>query len=647
MNSLVDYINTEVNELDTKKKLRTAAAAGLLGGSALLGLYSLPGQQKKGVKTPDVPSVIEPIKKPADVPKEHPSVPAEAPVQNKVVRIDMGKVASIESSGDPRAVNPNTKARGLCQFMRPTWEEVVRKMGKDWTWEDAFDPDKNLAAANYYMNKNIPAILRSFNIPDTIETRLAAYNWGAGNVRKAYRKYGDKWLEHAPMETKNYIKKYYKLSESIKEDRWGTATFINSKGEEFRISTSHSRFAKEMLGKNYKRARIRKYDPLYLYMAETGYVRLHKVPSGRGGNLWRSVGVTVVNKISYPQLAKINKYIKDTDLFGYELYRVEGRKEPISVEQGDDPKEFNQMIRRLGFLGESIRESIIDYPLPELSPSVWERDGSAYSLSEKAADKILDALYKYPDVKLVKIAKEIHITGSICTNQYVEDTDIDVHIIPKDIEGIDGELQKNVFLYYKNNPDYIGEHPIEVYIQTNPAQEYLSEGVYDLLSDRWLKGPKIVPLDLDPYEEYSDIADIVRAESQKADKLIGELKRDVIDYDVILKALSVLSGPEKLSLATKLKAKLKEVESDIQELMRKKKKWVDARKLASQPTTIAQALKDVELAKQWRDKNAIFKFLNRYRYIKFISELEAMMKSEAGISKNEVGLIQGMMGVGT
>lgn len=39
------------------------------------------------------------------------------------------------------------------------------------------------------------------------EKALAGYNWGEGNVDKTVRKYGDKWLLHAPDETKNYVNK--------------------------------------------------------------------------------------------------------------------------------------------------------------------------------------------------------------------------------------------------------------------------------------------------------------------------------------------------------------------------------------------------------------------------------------------------------
>ena len=126
------------------------------------------------------------------------------------VPIDISRIIQIESSGNPKALNKRSGARGLTQVIEGTWGESVKRMRKDWSWDDAFDPDKNKAVGSYYMNQRIPEMLNYYNLPDTVETRIAAYNWGIGNLLKAYNKHGAKWQGAIPIETRDYIRKYQK-----------------------------------------------------------------------------------------------------------------------------------------------------------------------------------------------------------------------------------------------------------------------------------------------------------------------------------------------------------------------------------------------------------------------------------------------------
>jgi hypothetical protein len=294
-----------------------------------------------------------------------------------------------------------------------------------------------------------------------------------------------------------------------------------------------------------------------------------------------------------------------------------------------------------------IAESSIDFPREDLDPAIWDKEDDIYTLREDVKKKILAVLEKYPDVPLLEIAEEIRVVGSLCTNQFLGTADLDCHIVPKDIDDWSEEDVDKVIKWFNTNRDKIGgwisEHPLEVYIQLQPAQDLMSDGCYNLLEDEWLVGPKIVPMSSDPYEDFSHIADDIRNTVEDADKLFGELKRDVIDFEVIKVAMERMSGEDKDRLLQKLEDKLNELENDIEALYKKKGEWTDARRKASKPETPEQALKDVELAKHWKDVNATFKFVNRYKYMRTIKNLKDLL-ADGQVSPDEVDKIKSIMG---
>lgn len=311
-----------------------------------------------------------------------------------------------------------------------------------------------------------------------------------------------------------------------------------------------------------------------------------------------------------------------------------------------DKKSFSTRLDRKS-LDRDVFESSIDFPRVSLDPTIWSKEDGNYTLRKDVKRKVLDVLKKYPDVPLLEIAKEIHIVGSSCTNQYLDTADLDTHIIPKSNEGWSEEKANKVIKWFNTNRDkiggYVGTHPVEVYIQLDPNQDLMSDGCYDLLRDKWLVGPKIVSMSTDPYEDFSHIAQDIRDAVEDADELFGELKRDIIDYDVIKQAMERMSGQDKERLMQKLRGKLKELEINISALYSKRGEWVDARRKASKPESPESALKDVELAKNWKDINAQFKFINRYQYLRTISSLQKLL-DDGEVTSNEIGKIKDIMG---
>ena len=91
-----------------------------------------------------------------------------------------------ESQWKPTAVSP-ANARGLTQFMRPTWGDIGPLVDCP-DFEEAFDPACSLAAQRRYMATLLRSRIAVGESPDTRwEFAYASYNAGLGWIRKERR----------------------------------------------------------------------------------------------------------------------------------------------------------------------------------------------------------------------------------------------------------------------------------------------------------------------------------------------------------------------------------------------------------------------------------------------------------------------------
>jgi predicted nucleotidyltransferase len=301
-------------------------------------------------------------------------------------------------------------------------------------------------------------------------------------------------------------------------------------------------------------------------------------------------------------------------------------------------------------------ESEIDFPQDKLSPNIWNKSGDGdtqYEIKDEVRNKLLAIVEKYPDIPLREIAENINLLGSLCTNQYTENADIDVHVVP-DKGKIKKYLEKSKTLeevrdqiedWYHDHEERIGGHRVEIYLQLDPAHELMADGMYELEKKEWVKKPRIVSKAFNPYSEYSHVLDDLKDIAGEADLLIGELERNVVDYDTLKEALKKLPKDQKEKIKTAMEKKLGEIEHDIEKLIASKDEWKERRRKASAPATPEQALKDVEYIQQWHDENANFKFLDRYNYLQLIRDLKDMLEEEGSLDDKDVKEIEDLLGV--
>lgn len=114
-------------------------------------------------------------------------------------------IIKVESKFNPDAQS-HKNAKGLMQITDKTGQWAAKELGiKDYSDEKLYDPEINIQIGCWYINK----LLNQF---EDVETSLAAYNAGSGNVSKwlkdeRYSQDGKKVHEIAFWETKEYVKK--------------------------------------------------------------------------------------------------------------------------------------------------------------------------------------------------------------------------------------------------------------------------------------------------------------------------------------------------------------------------------------------------------------------------------------------------------
>lgn len=140
----------------------------------------------------------------------YPRLPASAPVPPREWIISHA-IARQESSFDRTALS-SAGARGVMQLMPATAQDVAGKLGLPYTRDMLFsDPAYNVRLGSYYIG------LRRDNFENSMMA-IAAYNAGAGNVRKWIGMNGDPrgatvndlidWVEMIPItETRNYVQR--------------------------------------------------------------------------------------------------------------------------------------------------------------------------------------------------------------------------------------------------------------------------------------------------------------------------------------------------------------------------------------------------------------------------------------------------------
>lgn len=119
----------------------------------------------------------------------------------EMVKIEAEIIKQIESSGNRKAYNPHSDARGLFQITPICLEDYNQYHYKKYELHELYRSDVNRKVYEWYMGVRIPILLKHYGHEDNVYNRIVAYNAGIKYVGK----------EVVPTETVRYYAKYNKL----------------------------------------------------------------------------------------------------------------------------------------------------------------------------------------------------------------------------------------------------------------------------------------------------------------------------------------------------------------------------------------------------------------------------------------------------
>jgi hypothetical protein len=266
-------------------------------------------------------------------------------------------------------------------------------------------------------------------------------------------------------------------------------------------------------------------------------------------------------------------------------------------------------------------ESVIDMTRKSLDPAIFDKDCDQYLMKPEVVNFLQSVIDKIDD-DITHVINHF-IKGSILSFQWNDKTDIDLLIETNRISENDRRRIQDIIdeRFSINIPGT--EHPLQIYINSGKYDLENADGIYDL-NKGWIKGPYNIAANVDDYMSK------FRKTVGSVDTSTGELKRDLIDYDM-LKELPTddVDGIEK-----KIEEKLEEIDGDVEDLVFQYKHIRNMRHDAFKEDMTPEDLAKYG-TKNALPENVIFKLLERYYYLEFMRELKNLIDNNNDIDTEE------------
>jgi len=287
------------------------------------------------------------------------------------------------------------------------------------------------------------------------------------------------------------------------------------------------------------------------------------------------------------------------------------------------------VIYKLTRSGNGITESVIDATRTHLDPMIFDKVGDKYSMRPDIIG-FLENVVSQINNDIVDV-NDYFVKGSILSFQWLDNTDIDLLIETGVSEEDRRRIQDEIDTTFADVDVPSTNHPLQIYINAGKYKAENADGIYRL-DTGWVKGPYNISININDYlSKFNKVVGSI-------DLSTGELKRDIIDYEILKK----LPQEEISGLQDKMNGKLKEINGDVENLVFQYKHIRDMRHNAFREDLLPRDIIKYS-SKNLLPDNVTFKLLERYYYLKFLRDLKNVIGDGAIKTDSEVDKIKGVI----
>lgn len=301
--------------------------------------------------------------------------------------------------------------------------------------------------------------------------------------------------------------------------------------------------------------------------------------------------------------------------------------------------------------------SILDYKHKELSDAIWIDNKLKYHIRKFIEESLIEF---FEDIKLTSLyhcIDSIYIGSSLATYYYTPTSDLDIKVV------LDcSQLEKNPFSTVEELTEYLIEqgrnsnwltrllpgtyHPMDFYFYSieefYPISLIKYDSLYDVLLNDWLKEPEEPLTGLAPNVILDKAKEKASFFLSKITLDIARAKRDIIDFNILKDYLKSLDVDDLVLIKKEFNRILDNINDSVEQLVKDKNLVKTLRKKGFKKEELSSDLELLLGSLNYSDENLIFKILQRYGYMKILSEIEDLYE-EKGVQLDTIDELEDIL----